>query len=81
LDIFSEERSRWVPALPYRRKPTWYGKRVSDIFCFGVLFKCYGVFVFRTVTATSKKQLGLLHCRLKLELKMDYNAETVSIEL
>jgi hypothetical protein len=26
------EHSRWVPAMPNRRKPTWYGKRVSDMF-------------------------------------------------
>jgi hypothetical protein len=29
FEIFFAEQSRWVPALPYRRKPTWYGKKRS----------------------------------------------------
>jgi hypothetical protein len=39
-DYFPAENGRWVPALPYRRKPAWYGKRDVPVFVSDVTSFC-----------------------------------------
>jgi hypothetical protein len=53
--FFPQTTVAWVLAMPYRRKPAWYEKRVSCIFCYGFCFIRYVVSVFRAVSVASNQ--------------------------